>query len=373
MVMTQADNDNLIKKKSQTTILVVDDELIIRDLCKRALKEYRILQACNCSEALHLYEKETVDLILSDVMMPGGSGIDLLRKIKALDPNAAVIIMTGFADKEIILDALKEGADDFINKPLNLLQLSTSVDKSLARKALKEELANLKRVDRLKSSFLSLISHKLRTPITGISLFLQNIQQGIYDLDGQEFRKNVAIINEETSYLARLVSDLLAFSQVMIGNDGIHREPCDLNELIPELILKSEEAHSHQGVAIVFNPGRLPLLNFDRAKISFALQQVIDNAFKFSGEKGKVTISTAALDNEASIVVSDKGIGIPPAEAPKLFEKFYQIDPGNTGQVRGFGLGLFYARDFIRQHGGGINLDSEPGSGTTVTISLPLQ
>lgn len=371
--MTQTHNDKLIGNKAKTTILVVDDEVIIRDLCKRALKEYRVLQAGTCSEALHLYEKEPVDLILSDVMMPGGSGIDLLRKIKVLNPNAAVIIMTGFADKEIILNALKEGADDFINKPLNLLQLSTSVEKALARKALKEELANLKRADRLKSSFLSLISHKLRTPITGISLFLQNIQQEIYDHDPQEFRRNVAIISEETSYLGRLVSDLLAFSQVMIGNDGIHRDPCDLNELIPELILKSEEAHGRKRVAVDFHPGRLPLLNLDRAKASFALQQVIDNAFKFSVENGKVTINTSADEDEVSIIVTDKGSGIPPTEIPKLFEKFYQIDPDNTGQVRGFGLGLFYARDFIRQHGGGISLDSEPGSGTTVTISLPLQ
>jgi hypothetical protein len=183
MVMTQTHTDRLFEKKNKTTVLVVDDEVIIRDLCQRALREYRVLQAGTCSEALHLYEKEDVDLILSDVMMPGGSGIDLLRQIKSLDPNAAVIIMTGFADKEIILNALKEDADDFINKPLNLLQLTTSVEKALARKALKEELANLKRADRLKSSFLSLISHKLRTPITSISLFLQNVQRGVYDLD----------------------------------------------------------------------------------------------------------------------------------------------------------------------------------------------
>ncbi len=371
--MTQTHTDRLADKKNKATILVVDDEVIIRDLCQRALRDYRVLQAGTCSEAMHLYEKEDVDLILSDVMMPGGSGIDLLRQIKSLDPNAAVVIMTGFADKEIILNALKEDADDFINKPLNLLQLTTSVEKALARKALKEELANLKRSDRLKSSFLSLISHKLRTPITSISLFLQNVQRGVYDLSDQEFQKNVAVISEETSYLARLVSDLLSFSQIMIGNEGIHREPLDLNELIPELILKSGEAHYKHGVMFDFNPGRLPLLNLDRVKISFALQQVIDNAFKFSGENGKVTISTTTGNDEVSVTVSDNGIGIPQAELPKLYEKFYQVDPDNTGQVRGFGLGLFYARNFIRQHGGGINLDSEPGVGTTVTISLPLQ
>lgn len=371
--MTQSHGEKMAEQKLKTTILIVDDEKTIRELCERALREYRVLQAGTCAEALHLYEKEPVDLILSDVMMPGGSGIDLLRQIKALDPNSAVIIMTGFAEKEIILNALKEDADDFINKPLNLLQLKTSVEKALARKALKEELANLKRADRLKNSFLSLISHKLRTPITGISLFLHNLHSGIYDPNDPEFRRNVALISEEAAYLGRLVSDLLAFSQVMIGNDGIQRQPCDLNMLAAELLMKCRELHGKQGLEVDFNPGKLPPLHLDHAKISFALQQVIDNAFKFSGGKGRVSLSTSADGQEVNIIISDTGIGIPHDEIPKLYEKFYQIDPNNTGQVRGFGLGLFYARDFIRQHGGGINLESEPGLGTTVTISLPVQ
>jgi signal transduction histidine kinase len=371
--MTQFQNEKLVEQKSKTTILVVDDEKIIRELCDRALKEYRVLQAGTSAEALHLYEMEPVDLILSDVMMPGDSGIDLLRRIKTLDPNASVIIMTGFAEKEVILEALKEDADDFINKPLNILQLRTSVEKTLARKAFKEELANLKRSDHLKSSFLSLISHKLRTPITGISLFLQDLQHGIYDRDDPAFRHNMTLICEEATYLARLVSDLLAFSEVMIGTDGVHREPCDLNVLASELLMKSREVYDKQAIEVVFNPGALSLLNLDLVKIRFSLQQVIDNAFKFSGETGRVSLSTKVNSNEVCIIVSDSGKGIPKDEIPKLFEKFYQIDPDNTGQVRGFGLGLFYAREFIRQHGGGINLDSTPGLGTTITISLPLQ
>jgi len=373
MTMTQSQSEITETKKPKTTILLVDDDKMIRELCVRALKEYRVLQAGTCAEALHLYEKEPVDLILSDVMMPGDSGIDLLRQIKALDPNAAVIIMTGFAEKEIVLDALKEDADDFIYKPLNLLQLKASVEKALARKALKEELASLKRSDRLKSSFLSLISHKLRTPITGISLFLQELHHGNHDQNDPAFRQNMALICEEANYLARLVSDLLAFSEVMIGNDGVQREPCDLNLLASDLLMKSREVHNKQTIEVVFNPGALPSLNLDLAKIRFSLQQVIDNAFKFSGETGSVSLSTKADNDEVYITVSDSGKGIPKEEIPKLFEKFYQIDPNNSGQIRGFGLGLFYAREFIRQHGGGINLDSTPGLGTTITISLPLQ
>ena len=362
-----------ISRPLQTTILVVDDEKIIRELCVHALRDYLVLQANTCEEALRIYESEHVDLILSDIMMPGESGIDLLKQVKAMDPNATVVIMTGFVDKEIILNALKEDADDFLNKPLNLLQLKTTIEKALGRKALKEELADIKRSDELKNAFMSLVSHKLRTPITGISLFLQNLRLGVFSPADPVFEQNIALANEEALYLGQLVADLLAFSQVMVNGTGVNKSPCDLNEVIAEVLLKCREVHCHYDVEIDFTPGELPTVYLDVSKIRFALLQVIDNAFKFSGKHGHVSIKIGSNSESVFIIVSDSGVGIPESEIPKVFEKFYQIDPDHTGQVRGFGLGLFYARDYIRQHGGSISLDSEPGLGTTVTISLPLQ
>src|SRR6185369_5723834 len=99
----QHSNDPL-SQVQPAAILVVDDEQIIRELCAKALKEYRVFQAGSSADALRMYENTPIDLVLSDVMMPGGSGIDLLGQVKQIDPNAAVIIMTGFSEKEIILN-----------------------------------------------------------------------------------------------------------------------------------------------------------------------------------------------------------------------------------------------------------------------------
>jgi signal transduction histidine kinase len=373
MSASRSQNKGHLSQSAQTTILVVDDDKSIRELCKLALREYRILQAGTCEEALRLYKKEHVDLILSDIMMPGESGIDLLKQVKTLDPNATVVIMTGFVDKEIILNALKEDADDFINKPLNRLQLKTSIEKALGRKALKEELANIKRSDELKNAFMSLVSHKLRTPITGISLFLQNLSMGVFKPDDPVFQQNIALANEEALYLSKLVADLLVFSQVMVNGPGVNSHPCDLNEIVAEVLLKCREVHCNFDIEIDFTPGDLPPVQLDASKIRFALLQVIDNAFKFSGKQGHISIKIGSDRDSVFIIVSDSGIGIPESEIAKVFEKFYQIDPDHTGQIRGFGLGLFYARDFIQQHGGSITIASEPGLGTTVTITLPLQ
>ncbi|WP_298432603.1 hybrid sensor histidine kinase/response regulator [Geobacter sp.] len=358
-------------ERSTKSILVVDDEAVIRDLCAKALKGYRVLQAGDGEEALRLFEKGGIDVILTDVMMPKLNGIELLRRLKELEPTLVVIVMTGYAEKEIILNALKADADDFIAKPLNLLQLKTAVDKAIDKKALKEEIANLRSMDRLKSNFLSLISHKFRTPLTTISLFLQNLAGGVYDPDDPESRRNLELICGQSRYLETLVTELLAFSRFMGADEGVLREPCDLNELVRSLVCSSREAAARPGVTTIFDLDPLPPIPLDREKIAFAIGQVLDNAYKFSRETGTVTLSLKRDDDGYRLTVTDTGVGIPREELPKIFEKFYQVDPDGTGQIRGFGLGLFYAREFVKLHGGTVTVESEPGVGTTLSLFIP--
>lgn len=355
----------------QKRILIVDDEAIIRDLCARALKGYDVLQAGDGEEALHIFEKGGIDVILTDVMMPKMDGIELLRRLKEKEPTLVVIVMTGFAEKDTILNALKADADDFISKPLNLLQLKTAVDKALVKKALKEEVANLKNLDRLKSNFLSIISHKFRTPLTAISLFLQNMGTGVFDPQDENFKQNLRLILDEAYYLERMVSDLLVFSRMMDTGQGLKREPCSLEKLIHVILSESREVTRKPGIDAEMVMEPIPPLMLDTDKITFSIKQVIDNAFKFTGNTGHVTITLRPEGAGCRLIVTDTGVGMPKDELPKIFEKFYQIDPSHTGQIRGFGLGLYYAREFVRAHGGTIQVESEPGLGTSVTITLP--
>ncbi|HZV83071.1 MAG TPA: response regulator [Geobacteraceae bacterium] len=362
----------LMQEKAEKNILIVDDEAIIRDLCIRALKGYRILEARNGEEALAVFAKGGVDVILTDVMMPGMDGIDLLRRLKEIEPTIVVIVMTGLAEKDVILNALKADADDFISKPVNLLQLKTAVDKALVKKALKEEIASLKSIDRFKSNFLSIISHKFRTPLTSISLFMQNLSTGVFSPEEPSFRMNVRLVSDEATYLERLVDDLLVFSRMMNTGEALKLEPCSLHKIIHGVLAESREVAMRPAIEAILDLQPVPSVSADREKISFTVKQVIDNAYKFSGEEGEVTISLRQEGDSILLVVRDNGIGIPNDDLPKVFEKFYQVDPHNTGQVRGFGLGLYYAREFVRMHAGSISLTSEPARGTAVTIMLPL-
>lgn len=355
----------------QITVLVVDDEQVIRDLCGHALKEYRVLQAGSLREALDLYQAERIDLVLTDVMMPGGSGIELLRQVKQLDPGALVIVMTGFGDKEVILSALKEDADDFINKPLQILQLRTAVQKVLGKKALKDEIATLKRLDSLKGSFLSLISHKLRTPLTSLSLGLEELQRYAVQFAPEEAcHERLSSMQEDLQFLSRLVTSLLRFNQVMIQDGRCFTCSCDLAEVVRAAAATAAQVANRPTINLEISTDAVVGFSCDRERLQFAVQQVIDNAFKFTADGGRVIVSLVQQQDRIQIEVQDTGCGIPPEEMPKVFERFYQVDPDATGQVPGFGLGLFCAREIIRQHGGSIAISSQPGQGTTVSIIL---
>lgn len=370
--LSQKPEHKLRQQGQNKKILIVDDEAVIRDLCMRALKGYDVVQAADGDAAIALFEKGGIDVVLTDVMMPGMDGIELLKRLKVKEPTIVVIVMTGFAEKDIILSALKEDADDFIAKPLNLLQLKTAVDKALVKKSLKEEIAALKSMDRLKSNFLSTISHKFRTPLTSISLFLQNLSTGILPMDDPEFGTYVRLVSDESSYLERLVSDLLVFSRMMDTGE-LRREPVNLTTAIHNILAESRELATKPSLEVDLDLCEIPAVKLDKEKVAFTLRQIIDNACKFTKAEGKVKISLHPIRDGIILEVRDNGIGIPADELPKVCEKFYQIDKQNTGQVRGFGLGLFYAKEFVRMHGGTLNIDSINGEGTVVTVWLPLE
>jgi len=362
-------------KHRQKTILCADDEPIIRNLCSEVLADYRVLQAKDGLEAIRILATEDADLILSDVMMPHLDGLELLQKVKEQHPDQAVILMTGYSDKELILKALKTGADDFINKPINILQLSTTVEKVFEKQKIRQELADLKRTDQLKSDFLGLISHKLKTPATAISLFIQNIAEGVESPDDVNFKQMVAMVQAETVHLEQLIQDLLYFSEATLQEKSLTLEPMDLGLIADRVAFALQPAALHQQInlEITIDP---PLpeepLMLNPQRISFAIRSLLDNAIKFTQKGGSVSVEGKMDAKQVKLLIKDTGIGIPQQELAKIFNKFYQVDPEHTGQVRGFGLGLYYARDFIRSMGGQLYIESQPGQGTVATIEFPL-
>lgn len=357
------------------SILIVDDEPAIRELGRNILRGYRILEANDGADALRILEREPVDIILTDVMMPNLNGLDLLAKAKELDPAQVVVVMTGYSDKDIILRALKLDADDFISKPINLLQLKTTIEKVLEKKKLKEELSQLKRLDKLKSDFLGLVSHKLKTPTTAISLFIQNLMRcGVEEVSAPDFQKTVGLIFDEANYLNYLIKDLLYYSEVLLHEAPLAPSQVDLRDLLSGILTEMFQTALSKGIRLESDlPSHCPSMHLDPKRMNFVLRALLENAIKFTRHGGNIHLEMKLSEDCVRILIRDNGQGIPKEEVPKIFEKFYQVDPEHTGQVRGFGLGLFYARQFVRAEGGNVHLESTPGQGTNVTVILPLK
>jgi signal transduction histidine kinase len=372
--LTHHTQPELTHEQEGKTQLIGDLEPIIRDLCARALKGFKILQANDGQEAIELLRQQTIDVVLTDVMMPRLNGLDLLRQVKEETPDQIVILMTGYTEKEVILQALKAGADEFISKPLNLLQLRTTIDKILEKQQLRQQLTSLQQADKLKSEFLGLISHKLKTPATAISLFIQNIGDGIMDPEDPGFRTVLGMVQAETLHMEHLIQDLLYFSQFILNDKPAQLQQIELGKIARQVcsnmepLATAKQLKFEVKIKVPFSPEPL---NLDRERFSFILRALLDNAIKFTPEGGSILLEGSLIDQDAILCIRDTGPGIPKAELTKIFSKFYQVDPSNSGQVRGFGLGLYYAREFARSMGGELSIESSQSLGTVATIKLP--
>jgi len=364
---------NFLNTKSiQAKVLVVDDEEVIRDIFARALTGYTVTKAASGNEALTLLGQQEFDVVVTDVLMPGGGGLDLLQTIKARQPNQPVIVMTGYAGRDTVLQALKANADDFITKPVDLLQLQATVGRVLEKRALREELLQLQRMDKLKTDFLGLISHKLKTPVTALSLFIQNLARGDSDPSDPDFQQHLGLMADEAEHLIGLIQDLLFYSSATLEERPLETVDTNLRALVDSVTIEFADALRKKGLE--FNnqlPESPPLLPLDPQRSRFILQALIDNAVKFTPPGGCITLNLETHADFFKLTIHNTGAGIPVDEQAKVFEKFYQIDPHRTGQVRGFGLGLFYARHFAQQHGGNLHLDSRRGAGTEFILQLP--
>ena len=353
-------------------ILIVDDETVVGDLCAQALSHCRITQASGAHSALELIAKTDFDLILTDINMPDMGGLELLRTIKEAQPNKPVIIMTGYACKETILEALKADADDFISKPFNLLHLQTTINKTLEKKALKEELLQLQQMDKLKTDFLGMISHKLNNPVTAISLFFQNIDHGAINLNDPTFKEYLDLMKGESDNLVNLISSLLLYTEMALNDSPLEKAPVDLCKLTREVIAEAQQQLDNREILLSTKcPEASQPIPLDRSRIKFVIRALLDNAINACSSGDTINTNLSIDAAQATLTITDPGAGIPAAEQTKIFEKFYQVESSPAARSKGFGLGLYYARLFTRMHDGTLSLKSSPKSGTSATITLP--
>ncbi len=230
------------------------------------------------------------------------------------------------------------------------------------------------RLSQMKADFVSNVSHELRTPLASIRVFGEFMKLGRVT-DGAKIREYGEHIETESRRLTQLINNILDFSKIESGRKTYNFERAQLEDVIAETLKTCEVRLRQSGYRLVFQSQTRPLppAVFDRDAIAQALMNLLDNAVKYSehAEKMEVVVRVSERGRSIDISVTDHGIGIPPEEQKKIFEKFYRVSTGLVHDVKGSGLGLSLVKHIAEAHRGSVSVESAPGRGSTFTVRLP--
>ncbi|MBI4770645.1 MAG: response regulator [Chloroflexi bacterium] len=385
------------KAPPDSLILIVDDEPSNLEVISHflSMEGYRVRRAIDGEQALEQVAAARPDLILVDVMMPRMNGYEVCRRLKS-DPDTVflpVVMITALRGSEEKIKAVEAGADDFLTKPFNHLELVTRVKSLLRVKHLHDQLEaynrelearvaertaqlqralhELQELDRLKSEFIGNVSHELRTPLLHVKGYVSLLADETLGPVTEEQRKGLDTASKAITRLERLVEDIVDFGGAELGN--IAPKPADLRLSVEIAEGLLQKILGRTSVTIRHDiPADLPLVMADTAAVARALRHLIDNAIKFSPEGGVVTLRARLLpaDGRVRVAVVDQGIGIPPEQQDKIFREFYQVDGSTTRRFGGAGIGLALVKSIIEGHGSQIEVQSEQGRGSEFNFDL---
>jgi signal transduction histidine kinase len=241
-------------------------------------------------------------------------------------------------------------------------------------KRLKRQNNELKQLNSSKDEFIALASHQLRTPATGVKQYLGMLLEGYMGPLPPEQRDFLQKAYESNERQLSTINDLLQIAQIDSNKVVLHPIPCDVSALIDAVVneLKVTATNRRQGI-VVRKRGQSFKILADETRLRMVLDNLVDNASKYSPENTTITITLSATPKELVISVSDQGVGIASEDTGKLFHKFSRIDNPRSIAVGGNGLGLYLAQRIVRAHDGDIEVTSAVQEGSTFTIRLPIK
>jgi len=227
-----------------------------------------------------------------------------------------------------------------------------------------------KEAEELQSTFLSVISHELQTPIAIIKGYADLLRDEGQQLPPEQVQQKLAFIVEESDRLSKMVENLLYASRIQAGGLKLNREPVALGPLAQRVVQRLSSLSARHTLRVEM-PDTLPAVLADYERIEEVLVNLVENAIKYSPQGGEVVVSAEVTSDEVIVSVTDQGIGIPPEERERLFERFSRLDSRLVRQMKGTGLGLFICKSIVEAHGGRIWAETAPGGGSRFRFTLP--
>jgi signal transduction histidine kinase len=362
--------------RTQPHILVTDDDEVARDSARVLLSRwgYRVTLADCGEKGLEALKADPPDLLVVDLQMPGISGLEVLEAVREFDPAIVCIMVTGFATLQSAMDAMKQGAYDFLPKPFSPDELKLAVNRGLERRFLERETQKLREEKALmEANFVTMVSHQMRSPLAAVR---QLLEVAASESLGPMDEKYKHLITRANVRIDGLMQDINAWlNMVRIADDGVaeRKKPVKLSEMVRALAERTQLDAENAGQELsVEEPAEDATLQVDLESILEALYNIASNAVKYNREGGRVSIGATSNRHQADITITDQGPGIPEAEIPFIFDDFFRSKSPELKSKPGTGLGLSITRRIVRAHGGEISVSSQKGEGTSFTVSLPL-
>jgi signal transduction histidine kinase len=397
--------------REQPKVLVVDDEESVVVTIKAILQldGYSVATTTSGEQARKMVRDTEYDLVLTDLRLEDGDGLDVLKAVRESYPETVTIMLTGYASLESAIQALRAGAYDYLVKPseveelratvargierrrlgqelrariAELAQLNTSLQQRIdeATAELKERYEQLKELDKMKSQFLSIASHELKTPITAMSGFLQVALRRVRRMSQGEAAAPVAeglrgvteqleVVYRQTGKLARLVDELLDVSRIQTGRIEFRYGDVDLSELANEVATRMQLTTTAHEISVRRDSENV--VTADRDHLEQVLNNLVTNAIKYSPTGGTITIEVRPDGSGVRLSVTDQGIGIPEKELDAIFGLFYRSPDRAARDAAGMGLGLYISREIVVRHGGRIWAESGGVKGSTLNVVIP--
>ncbi len=233
------------------------------------------------------------------------------------------------------------------------------------------DITHFRKAQEAKSTFVSVISHELKTPVALIKGYASTLRREDANWDRETLSHGLAVIEDETDRLTHLIDSLLTASKLQA--EGIRLSTVDAVDMVrlAERVVEGFRTQTTKHQLVLGFPPDMPLVRGDEARLRQVLDNLIGNAIKYSPDGGQVKISGGYDPQVVTISVSDEGVGIPADEQEHVFERFYRVDDALSRQTQGTGLGLYLAQAVVKAHGGMISVESQPGKGSTFHFTLP--
>jgi len=374
-------------------ILAVEDEVGSRLTLCGILEDagYEVTGVEKGTEALEVIKDGNFNVIITDIKLPDVGGMSVLELAKEINPDVAVIIMTGYASIETAVNAVNEGAYAYFVKPVNMDEMKTAIvnalrqqrlsrenkrlvdDLQLSNKLLFEANRQLRAATEAKSAFLAHMSHELRTPLNAIIGFSDLLIGGIGGKINNKQRQCLEDILNSGKHLLSLINDILDLSKVEAGKIDIRPESLRLADVVDDAVatVKTMLDDSRHEMAINIAED-LPPVYGDRNRLKQILLNLLSNAIKFTPDGGKLYLETNKKGNFCQVSMVDNGIGIRKEDQTCIFEPFTQLDAQPGERKQGTGLGLALTRQLLELLGGKIWVESEYGKGSRFSFTIPL-